>query len=160
MNTISIPGLIASLLLIPLLGACSGSASGEDKIFNGYYTAEAAAFDRYGWKEYITVFIDDNRIVTVEYDAKNAAGFLKSWDMAYLRRMNALTGNYPTKYIRAYENALLDRQDPAGIDALAGATESNGSFKLLAAAAINQARAGDKKVVPVELPPQTIRMGE
>jgi major membrane immunogen (membrane-anchored lipoprotein) len=145
-----VPWLIIFLLLISIVAACSGQNS-TAKLSNGYFTAEAAEVDSYGWKEYITVFIDNNRIVTVEYNAKNASGFLKSWDMEYMRQMNAVTKNYPTKYTRYYAQALLDRQDPERIDCLTGATDSFGSFKILARAVIDQARAGDKKVARVEV---------
>ncbi|WP_010258005.1 major membrane immunogen [Treponema primitia] len=143
--------LFVSLLLVLGLSACSVSESGGDKLQDGYFTAAAAEFDANGWKECITIYIDNNRIVTVEYNAKNASGFLKSWDMEYMRQMSAVAGNYPTKYTRVYAQALLNRQDPDKIDALAGATHSYKSFKVLARAVIDQARAGDKKVALVEL---------
>jgi major membrane immunogen (membrane-anchored lipoprotein) len=117
---------------------------------SGYYTVEASSFDEFGWKEYITAYIDNNRIVTVEYDAKNASGFIKSWDMDYMLQMNAIKGNYPAKYTRYYSTALLNRQNPERIDVLSGATVSFYSFKALAAAVIQQAWAGDKKVALVD----------
>ncbi|MFP3042514.1 FMN-binding protein [Treponema primitia] len=143
--------MFVSLLLVLGLSACSIGKPGGDKLPDGYFTAAAAEFDAHGWKEFITIYIDNNRIVTVEYNAKNASGFLKSWDMEYMRQMNAVTGNYPTKYTRGYAQALLNRQDPNKIDAIAGATDSYKSFKILARAVIDQARAGDKKVAQVEL---------
>jgi major membrane immunogen (membrane-anchored lipoprotein) len=146
-------GVLAAIL--STCGTAEDTAArrpGGDRIANGYYTAEADAFDEFGWKEYITIYVDNNRIVTVEYDAKNTSGFLKSWDMNYMRQMNALGGNYPSKYTRYYATALLNRQNPERIDVLSGATVSFYSFKKLAAAVLQQAKAGDKKVAQVELP--------
>jgi major membrane immunogen (membrane-anchored lipoprotein) len=114
--------------------------------------AEAASFDAHGWKEYLSIYINNNRIVTVEYNAKNASGFIKSWDMDYMREMNAHNGTYPNQYTRAYSVALLDLQDPARVEVVAGATDSHASFRLLAEAAIAQAKAGDKRVAFVEIP--------
>ncbi|AEF83981.1 major membrane immunogen [Treponema primitia ZAS-2] len=156
---ILLPGLILGAVI---LSSCiqendpdqSGPVipGGKLTINEGYYTAEGASFDNHGWKEFLTVYIDHNRIVTVEYDAKNSSGFLKSWDMEYMREMKAVKSNYPTRYTRTYATALLNRQDPAKIDVLTGATNSYKSFKLLAEAVIEQAKAGDRKVAQVELP--------
>lgn len=143
-------------LSILLIASCSGgggnAGSGGQRLVDGYYTAEAASYDSHGWKEYITIYVDNNNIVTVDYDAKNAGGFSKSWDMDYMRSMIALKGTYPAAYGREYTAALLRLQEPEGIDALAGATNSYHSFKILAATAIAQARAGNKNVALVELP--------
>ena len=141
--------LLAVLLLALLLAACGGH---EGKMQDGYYTAEAAEFDANGWKEYITIYVSSGTIVTVEYDAKNASGFIKSWDMDYMRMMNESDGTYPNKYVREYGQALLNRQDPDVVDAIAGATHSHATFQLLARAAMEKARLGDTNVAFVELP--------
>jgi major membrane immunogen (membrane-anchored lipoprotein) len=148
-----LPGLAVSILLI---ASCSiggkNVGSGGQKLADGYYTVEAASYDRYGWIDYITIYIDNNNIVTAEFDAKNASGFLKSWDMDYMRLMGAHSGIYPAVYSREYTAALLRLQEPEGIDVLAGATRSYNSFKILAKTAISQARANKKNVALVELP--------
>jgi major membrane immunogen (membrane-anchored lipoprotein) len=152
----AVPGLPLLALWFLLAASCpgggGGAGSGGARLANGYYTAEAASFNRHGWKEYITIYVDNNNIVTVEYDAKNASGFPRSWDLDYMRVMVALEGTYPTAYGREYSMALLRLQKPEGIDALAGATESYNCFKILAATAISQARANNKDVALVELP--------
>ncbi|MDR3123336.1 MAG: FMN-binding protein [Treponema sp.] len=152
----TVPGLPLAALSILLAVSCSkpgGSAgSGGQKLADGYYTAEAASYNSHGWKEYIAIYVDNNNIVTVEYDAKNTDGFLRSWDMDYMRLMVAVSGTYPTAYGREYSAALLRLQEPGGIDALTGATNSYNSFKVLAATAISQARAKNKSVALVELP--------
>jgi major membrane immunogen (membrane-anchored lipoprotein) len=142
--------LFFGVLLILLV--CTACPRDSSRLSNGYYTAEIASFDTHGWKEYLSIYIDNNRIVTVEYNAKNASGFIKSWDMDYMRRMNATDGTYPNQYTRAYSVALVNRQDPAKVDAITGATDSYNTFRLLAEAAIAHARAGDRRVAFVELP--------
>ena len=136
------------LLLLFLLCACHGDAS---QMKSGFYSAEAAGFDDYGWKEYITLYVSNNTIVTVDYNAKNASGFIKSWDMDYMGLMNSADGTYPNKYTREYGEALLRLQDPSQVDAITGATHSYDSFQRLAAAAIAQARAGNGDVAYVDL---------
>jgi major membrane immunogen (membrane-anchored lipoprotein) len=118
---------------------------------DGYYTAEAEKFDKNGWKEFVTIYINNNKIVTVEYNARNASGFVKSWDMDYMRIMNATSGSYPNQYTRFYAVALVNRQDPSRIDVLTGASDSYHYFLELVDAAIAKARTGDKNAAFVTL---------
>ena len=136
---------LAVLALALLLTACGGGKSLQD----GYYTAQAAEFS-HGWKEYITIMVKGGSIVSVEYNAENASGFIKSWDNAYMQTMLHSNGTYPNQYTRYYAGQLLEGQGEAGIDALTGASSSHSSFEKLAAAVLEQARKGDSSVVSVE----------
>ena len=136
-------------LLLLLLPACSQNAQ---QMHDGYYTAEATSFDDQGWKPFLTIYVSNNKIVTVEYNAKNASGFIKSWDLDFMRRMKSAVGTYPNKYVRAYAAALLDKQNPAWVNAIPGAESSLILFQKLSVAAISQARAGDKSIALVDLP--------
>jgi major membrane immunogen (membrane-anchored lipoprotein) len=109
---------------LPVL-SCSRDSS---ILHDGYYTAESASFDSFGWKEFVTICVSNGKIVTVEYNAKNSSGFIKSWDMDYMRRMGAVTGTYPNEYSRVYASELLARQTPDPIDAISGATDSHATF--------------------------------
>ncbi|MDR2370851.1 MAG: FMN-binding protein [Treponema sp.] len=140
--------------LFAALFLCAACSASRDRVADGYFTAEAAEYDSHGWKEFVSLYMNNGRIITVEYNAKNASGFIKSWDMDYMRRMNAKDGTYPNRYTRTYALALLNRQHPGRIDALAGATESWHAFRLLAAAAMVQAEKGDKRTALVEIPGQ------
>lgn len=153
-------GLASLGVVLALVVGCSADSTG---LKEGYYTAEAASFDSQGWKRFMTIYVNQDRIVTVEYNAKNASGFLRSWDMDNMRRMNAETGTYPNKYARAYAVSLINRQDPALIDAVPGAAGHLEPFQLLAQAAVEQARKGDKSVAFVQLPEtgrEMIQLGE
>jgi major membrane immunogen (membrane-anchored lipoprotein) len=131
-----------------LLFSCSRDFSA---LQDGYYTAETASFDAYGWKEFVTICVSNGKIITAEYNAKNPSGFIKSWDMDYMRRMGAQAGTYPNEYTRIYSSELLARQTPDTIDAISGATESHAVFTRLAAAAIEKARTGNTQVASVEI---------
>jgi major membrane immunogen (membrane-anchored lipoprotein) len=124
--------------------------SSAPKLRDGYYTAEEADYYR-GWKEYLTIYVSNGKIVTCEYNAKNTSGFIKSWDMDYMRNMNEACENYPGKFTRNYTHALLANQTSSGIDAMSGATESHKSFIALADAALARALAGDYEVVFVDV---------
>ena len=139
---------LLSVLLIALLTAC-GSKTTENELQDGYYTAQAAEFS-HGWKEYVTIIVKGGSIVSVEYNAENASGFIKSWDSNYMQTMLHSNGTYPNEYTRFYAAQLLERQEADRIDALSGATSSYGSFQKLAAAVLEQARKGDSSIVFVD----------
>ncbi len=136
--------LLSLLLLVPALTACGGGG-----LQDGYYTAQAAEFS-HGWKEYITIMVKGGSIVSVEYNAENASGFIKSWDNAYMQTMLHSNGTYPNEYTRYYANQLLEGQGEGSIDAISGASSSHGSFQLLAKAVLEQARLGDSSIVFVD----------
>ena len=136
--------LLSLLLLVPALTACGGGG-----LQDGYYTAQAAEFS-HGWKEYITIMVKGGSIVSVEYNAENASGFIKSWDNAYMQTMLHSNGTYPNEYTRYYANQLLEGQGEGSSDALSGASSSHGSFQLLAKAVLEQARLGDSSIVFVD----------
>ena len=137
--------LFSLLLAAGLLTACGGEPGLQD----GYYTAQAAEFS-HGWKEYITILVKGGDIISVEYNAENASGFIKSWDNAYMQNMLHSNGTYPNEYTRNYASQLLEGQGEEPIDGLTGATSSHGSFQKLAAAVLEQARKGDSHTVFVD----------
>ncbi len=136
--------LIFLLLVLPLT-ACRE----ETELQDGYYTAQAKDFS-HGWKEYITIMVKGGSIVSVEYNAENASGFIKSWDNAYMQTMLHSNGTYPNEYTRYYANQLLEGRRDDDIDALSGATSSYGSFQKLSEAVLEQARKGDSDIVVVD----------
>ena len=74
---------IALLLLMTAVWPACGEKTG---LQDGYYTAQASQFN-FGWKEYVTIMVKGGNIVSVEYNAENASGFIKSWDNAYMQNM-------------------------------------------------------------------------
>ncbi len=137
--------LLSLLLMAPALTACGS----QENLQDGYYTAQMSEFS-YGWKEYITILVKGGKIVSVEYNAENASGFIKSWDNAYMQTMLHTNGTYPNEYTRNYANQLLAGQGKGEIDAISGASSSHGTFQLLAQAVLEQAQKGDSSIVFVE----------
>jgi len=133
------------LLLVLPLSACGEKTALQD----GYYTAQAADFS-HGWKEFVTIMVKGGSIVSVEYNAENASGFIKSWDNAYMQNMLHSNGTYPNEYTRYYASQLLAGQGQGQIDALSGASSSWGSFQKLSEAVLEQARLGDSSIVMVD----------
>ncbi|WP_251391798.1 FMN-binding protein [Mediterraneibacter agrestimuris] len=137
--------ILSLLLAVALLTACGD----QEELQDGYYTAQTSEFS-HGWKEYITILVKGGNIISVEYNAENASGFIKSWDNAYMQTMLHVQGTYPNEYTRYYANQLLEGQGEGEIDALTGATSSHGSFQILAQAVLEQARRGDSSIVFVD----------
>ena len=137
---------IALLLLMTAVWPACGEKTG---LQDGYYTAQASQFN-FGWKEYITIMVKGGNIVSVEYNAENASGFIKSWDNAYMQNMLHSNGTYPNEYTRYYAGQLLEGQGEKEIDAIAGASSSHGSFQKLMAAVLEQARKGDSGIAVVD----------
>lgn len=144
MKRIFTSGLIL-LSLMALPTACGGKTGLQD----GYYTAQAAQYS-HGWKEYITIMVKGGNIVSVEYNAENPSGFIKSWDNSYMQAMLHSSGTYPNEYTRFYASQLLEGQGEKDIDALTGATSSYGTFQKLSAAVLEQARQGDSGIAIVD----------
>ena len=140
---------ILSFVLALALSASLASCGNKAALQDGYYTAQAAEFN-FGWKEYITIMVEGGSIVSVEYNAENASGFIKSWDNAYMQTMLHSNGTYPNEYTRYYAGQLLEKQGEGEIDALTGATSSYGSFQKLMAAVLEQAGKGDSSIVLVD----------
>ena len=127
--------MLLFLLLTSALTACGNQTGLQD----GYYTAQALEFS-HGWKEYVTIMVKGGNIVSVEYNAENASGFIKSWDNAYMQTMLHSNGTYPNEYTRDYASQLLEGQGNSSIDAISGASSSHTSFVKLAEAVLEQAR--------------------
>jgi major membrane immunogen (membrane-anchored lipoprotein) len=146
---------IAALSVL-LLAACEGTyptfLGQGGKMRDGYYTAKAAGYDNGGWKDFLTIYVSDNQIVTVDFNAHTSSGFLRSWDPDYQQKEQAETGLHPSKYLRTYTTELLTLQNPANVLVVAGAEKQHKVFQLLAEKAIAQAQAGDKTIAIVELP--------
>ncbi len=141
--------IIRKLLPLFLAVCLIGCGKTEEGLQDGYYTAQGSDF-HFGWKEYVTIIVKGGRIVSVEYNAENASGFIKSWDNAYMQTMLHSNGTYPNEYTRYYAGQLLDGQGEEEIDALSGATSSYGSFQKLEAAVLEQAKKGDSSIAIVD----------
>ena len=126
----------------------SGCGAGQMK--DGYYTAEMSDFS-YGWKEYVCIYVKNDQIISVEFNAKDANGFIKAWDNEYMRNMmtKSESGMYPNKYAREYAQQLVDGQKETQVDAISGASQSGDNFKKLTVAVIEQAQKGDSSAAIV-----------
>lgn len=133
------------LMMLASLTGCNMS----DSLKDGYYTAEMKDFSN-GWKEYVCIQVKNDTIVSAEFNAKNASGFIKAWDNNYMKNMKNIMGTYPNEYTREYVQQLIAQQKDIQVDVVTGASSSGGNFTKLVAAVLEQARKGDSTVVIVE----------
>lgn len=134
------------LCIILIFVSCAGKSS---LLKDGYYTAEVVGFDGDGWKEYVTICVSGGQIIHIEYNAYNLSGFLKSWDMECMRKMNAEHKIYPSACFRHYGRLFLENQGVDGIDVLSGSTNSYSVFIKLAEAVLANARNGNRRTALV-----------
>lgn len=137
------------LFTVALLSLLLLSGCGSNKMKNGYYTAEMSDYSN-GWKEYVCILVKNDKIVSAEFNAKDASGFIKAWDNEYMRNMNNFMGTYPNKYTREYVQQLMDGQKDTNVDILTGASSSGHNFEKLIVAVIDQAKKGDSSAAIVE----------
>ena len=137
--------VLIAVMMTLLLSGCGSSTS----LKNGYYTAEMAEFS-FDWKEYLIIQVKNGIIVSAEYNAKNASGFIKSWDNSYMKNMINEQGTYPNKYTREYIQQLIDEQADTQVDAITGASTSGQNFEKLVEAVLKQAAKGDSTTAIVE----------
>lgn len=141
--------IIFLVVLCCIAGLTTACQASDDKMKDGYYTAQAEGYS-HGWKEFITISVKNNKVISAEYNAENVSGFIKSWDNAYMKNMKNLQGTYPNSYTRNYSAQLLNAQTSDGVELIVGATTSGDSFKKLSEAVIDQAKKGDSSVVTVK----------
>ena len=125
---------LAAVLALSLV-ACGGSGSIKD----GTYTS-------HDWTEYLSVTYKDGVITDVDFDAKDANGNLKSEATAETYPMDPL----PSEWIPQLEENVKAAGTADKIEAVAGATSSSESVKVLMAAVEKQAKAGNTEVVLVD----------
>lgn len=140
--------LFISGIVAILLTACIG-CGGKDQMKDGYYTAEMSDFS-YGWKEYICIYVKNDRIISAEFNAKDPNGFIKAWDNEYMNNMNSVQGTYPNRYTREYVQQLMEGQKETEVDTVSGASTSGDNFRKLIVTVIEQAKKGDASVAMVE----------
>lgn len=131
--------------------AGAGCSPPGNTLQDGYYSAVAASFDEAGWKDFITLYVYNNKILTAEYNARNASGLILSWDGFSMRKMATAPYIHPNRIIREYTHQLINGQDPSRIQRVQGDSHFYDAFKTLAAVAIERARTGDKTVAEVDI---------
>ena len=137
-------------LLTLLFSACVSEPAAP--LQNGSYSVTFDDFDSTGWKAYLILHVNDQKIENVEYDYIGSSangGRLKSKDSSYAEAMLSVAGTKPELYIRQLVDSLVTHQDPDKIEVVSGATTSTKDFIRFAKLAIEAAQKGDTSPITV-----------
>lgn len=131
-------------LMTPMLANMISGGAQEitaPKYVNGTYRAEFTDFDENGWKSYVVLQINNDKVTIKEFDANNKETdtFKRSMDDESNQKMKETTGTYtyPEAVARIQKNFEAAGGDPLAVDNVAGATVSTNDFKQLVGAILS-----------------------
>ncbi len=139
---------VVAAVLAALLAAAAFTACAKDEVYvDGAYSARFKDYDSRGYQAYVDVSVEDGKVVSIEYDAVDKEGNLRSEDAKYRAEMEKVQGTYPEKYAHDLVNQYMKAQSLDGVDALAGATYATDSFNTLMAAVEENMAAGNTRTI-------------
>ncbi|MBC2856870.1 MAG: hypothetical protein RR191_04875 [Cetobacterium sp.] len=118
---------------------------------DGEYRAEQDKYDKRGWKVFLDLKVENQKITGAKFDYVNKEGAYKSQDKAYNEKYKEICNVDVPELASHIEKSFIKTQNPEDIDALAGATESIVQFKVLAKAAMKASENKDKSIVLVNV---------
>lgn len=141
------------ILLLCLLAAIAFSSCSSAKYQDGSYRAEAADYDKHGWKEFLDITVQNGKITDVDFDALyETDSRRKSEDMEYQQSYReAGLGTDPADYSIRLEDSLRERQKASEIDAVAGATTSSEHFRKMAEELQKSMETGNTETIYVSV---------
>lgn len=118
--------------------ALSNAKEGES-LKDGVYSAEGET-DEKGWSPVISITVKDKKITAVKYDEVSSKIYKnKALDKAYKAKYMEQKKIDLMDVYNSLQTGLLEKQDPAKVDAYSGATATSSHFKELAQKAMEQA---------------------
>lgn len=119
----------------------------KDGTYKGIYDRK----DVRNWIAYVEVTVKDGKIEKAYYDYTNENGDLRTNDENYTNAFKESNSMTPREAFDQLGSKLVEVQDAAKVDAVAGATHSSRNFNELAAAALEHAKTGDTSDAIVNL---------
>lgn len=117
---------------------------------DGSYLLEEKNLDDNGWSVVFGMTVEGNQITESSYDYVNDAGELKTEDAEYQKAMEEKVGTGPAEYIPAYNQALVDAQDPSSVEVISGATHSHELFVEYAQQLVDAAAEGNTEKIEID----------
>lgn len=117
---------------------------------DGSYTLEEKNLDDNGWRVVFDMTVEGGQITESNYDYVNDAGELKTEDAEYQKNMKDKVGTGPAEYIPAYNQALVDAQDPSAVEVISGATHSHDLFVEYAQQLVDAAAEGKTDKIEID----------
>ena len=117
---------------------------------DGSYLLEEKNLDDNGWSVVFGMTVEGGQITESTYDYVNDAGELKTKDAEYQKAMKDKVGTGPAEYIPAYNQALVDAQDPSAVEVVSGATHSHELFVEYAQQLVDAAAEGKTETIEID----------
>lgn len=130
---------VAALATTVFVGCGSKEEAKDAGLKDGSYKASSEKDDK-GYTASIEIEVKDGKIATVKYDEVGEDGTSKLNNEAYNTKMKEVSGTNPTEAFPVLEEALVEKQDVAAVDAVTGATSTSDKFKTLAEKALADAK--------------------
>ena len=122
----------------------------EDGLKDGKYRIEDENFSENGWKEALEMTVADGEITDAYWESVNEEGVNKIEDEDYQETMTNVSGLGPQDFIPALENDLVDKQDPADVEIITGATGTAEKFQDYAKQLVEAAEEGNTETITVD----------
>ena len=122
----------------------------EDGLQDGTYRIEDQTFGETGWKEALEITVTNGEITDANWESVNEDGDNKIDDDDYQATMTETDGVGPQDFIPALENDLVDKQDPADIEIITGATGTANKFQDYARQLVEAAEEGNTDTIVVD----------
>ena len=115
---------------------------------DGTYTLKELN-DKNGYHAVFKLTVKDGKITNSAFDNINADGKSKKDDADYNKNMKAKSGVSPKEYLAKFNEELVAKQNPGGIQVVTGATHSFHAFQNYAQQLIQAAQKGDTKEIDI-----------
>ena len=134
---------LSLILALSLLSGCSTKSKSTIVYKNGTYEVAFDKANKNGWLGQVKIKMENDKITNIDFNYKNSiTGELITDDEVHAKLMYEATKITPaTASIRLTDN-LLKTQDVNNVDNVTGATTTTLDFKILSAAALENAKKG------------------
>lgn len=116
---------------------------------DGTYTLEEKNYSN-GYRVVFTITVAENKITESSYDYVNEDGKSKIEDQEYNEKMKEIAGTNPEEFLPKFNEGLVEKQVPAEVDVVTGATHSFNAFQMYAEQLINAAEKGNTDKIEVD----------
>lgn len=131
------------ILFLALPTVFASGCTGDVNIPDGTYRAEFADYDALGYKDFVEVVIQDNKVIDVFANAQSGLdGSYKLQNESLRAQMEGISNTYPEKFYTDLANQYLSNPKASEIEIVAGATESSNNFIILLKALEKALKAG------------------
>lgn len=117
---------------------------------DGSYRIEDQNFGETGWKEALDVTIKDGEITEATWESVDEEGNNKIEDEDYQETMTNVNDLGPQDFIPELEGQLVDKQDPADVEVVSGATGTSEKFQDYAQQLVDAAAEGNTETIVVD----------